>query len=204
MRIPSPGLLLLLPALGLAGLSRERALAGSRLQLPDPAALGIDLQAAFDRLLSPAGIVNQYALSIVIQIIFITGYTAAGLVYAYVASTTTEPGPALDAVNYLKAHLGTQAVFVTVARGILRLLYELFARTVTTAIMFGVFESVRQILASTTVQSVWSFVSGSTIAEITIVRFILGTFLQTIGFALVTALGPLGDMIIATGRSLAL
>ena len=91
--------------------------------------------------------------------------------YAYVASTTTEPGPALDAVNYLKTHLGTQAVFVTVARGILRLLYELFARTVTTAMMFGVFESVRQILASTTVQSVWSFVSGSTIAEITIVRW---------------------------------
>ena len=44
----------------------------------DLSSLGIDLGAVFDRLLSPAGIVNQYALSIAIQLIFIVGYILTG------------------------------------------------------------------------------------------------------------------------------
>ena len=40
--------------------------------------LGIDPGAVFDRLLSPAGIVNQYALSIAIQLMFILGYIITG------------------------------------------------------------------------------------------------------------------------------
>ena len=45
----------------------------------DLASLGIDLGDVFDKLLSPAGIVNQFALSFVIQLMFITGYIVSGL-----------------------------------------------------------------------------------------------------------------------------
>ena len=44
----------------------------------DLASLGIDLGAVFDRLLSPAGIVNQFALSFTIQFMFIIGYIVSG------------------------------------------------------------------------------------------------------------------------------
>ena len=44
----------------------------------DIASLGIDPQATFDRLLSPGGIVNQFALSITIQLMFIVGYAITG------------------------------------------------------------------------------------------------------------------------------
>ena len=44
----------------------------------DLSSLGIDLGTVFDRLLSPAGIVNQFALSLTIQLIFIIGYVVSG------------------------------------------------------------------------------------------------------------------------------
>ena len=40
--------------------------------------LGIDLGVVFDGLLSPEGIVNQYALSIAIQLMFLLGYIVTG------------------------------------------------------------------------------------------------------------------------------
>ena len=44
----------------------------------DLASLGIDIGSVFDRLLSPAGIVNQFALSFIIQLMFIVGYIGSG------------------------------------------------------------------------------------------------------------------------------
>ena len=44
----------------------------------DIASLGIDPAATFDRLLSPGGIINQFALSITIQLMFIVGYAVTG------------------------------------------------------------------------------------------------------------------------------
>ena len=41
--------------------------------------LGVNLTETFDSLLSPSGVVNQFALSVVIQIIFIVGYLLAGV-----------------------------------------------------------------------------------------------------------------------------
>ena len=40
--------------------------------------LGVDLNVTFQKLLSPEGIVNQFALTVVIQTIFIIGWIAAG------------------------------------------------------------------------------------------------------------------------------
>ena len=46
--------------------------------LPDLTPFGIDLESTFDSLLSPAGIVDQFSLSIVIQLIFVVGYVLSG------------------------------------------------------------------------------------------------------------------------------
>ena len=40
--------------------------------------LGVNLTTTFNQLLSPEGIVNQFSLSIVIQIMFIVGYVISG------------------------------------------------------------------------------------------------------------------------------
>ena len=44
----------------------------------DLASLGIDPAATFDRLLSPAGIVNQFALSIILRVMSTLGYIVTG------------------------------------------------------------------------------------------------------------------------------
>ena len=46
--------------------------------LPDLTPFGVDLESTFDSLLSPAGIVDQFSLSIVIQLIFVVGYVTSG------------------------------------------------------------------------------------------------------------------------------
>ena len=44
----------------------------------DLESIGIDLGSTFDQLLSPSGIVNQFALTIIIQLCFIIGYIISG------------------------------------------------------------------------------------------------------------------------------
>ena len=73
----------------------------------DLSSLGIDLGAVFDRLLSPVGIVNQFALSIIIQLMFIVGYIVTGVGYGLLLARTPA-GPLLDALKYFDVHLGPQ------------------------------------------------------------------------------------------------
>ena len=40
--------------------------------------LGVNLTSTFNQLLSPEGIVNQFSLSIIIQIMFVIGYVLSG------------------------------------------------------------------------------------------------------------------------------
>ena len=40
--------------------------------------LGVNLTSTFDQLLSPEGIVNQFSLSILIQVMFVLGYVISG------------------------------------------------------------------------------------------------------------------------------
>ena len=45
----------------------------------DLESIGIDIGSTFDQLLSPSGIVNQFALTIIIQLCFIIGYVISGM-----------------------------------------------------------------------------------------------------------------------------
>ena len=133
----------------------------------DPSSLDIDFNAVFERLLSPKGIVQQFLLSIALQIMNILGFTISGLGYAAIVRNTP-PGPFLDFVKFFDIILTPQviidrpgvathssfikldkhenvcfqAIAKTVIRSLLRLLFDLGGRTVTTAFLFGVTESV--------------------------------------------------------------
>eukprot|EP00090_Calanus_glacialis_P003102 TRINITY_DN12244_c0_g1_i2.p1 TRINITY_DN12244_c0_g1~~TRINITY_DN12244_c0_g1_i2.p1 ORF type:complete len:253 (-),score=57.91 TRINITY_DN12244_c0_g1_i2:23-781(-) len=159
----------------------------------DLSSLGIDLGTVFDRLLSPAGIVNQFALSLTIQLIFIIGYVVSGLGYGLLLARTPA-GPLLDALSYFDVHLSPQAIFTTVARSSLSLVWELAARSITTAFLFGVFESVSQISATTSLQSVWSFITDQTIKEITLWRFVFGTIFVFIAFPILVTVANVGNL----------
>ena len=69
--------------------------------------LGVNLTSTFNQLLSPAGIVNQYALSILLQIMFIVGYVVSGLILAALKARYTE-GPIVGILEYFDIHLSAQ------------------------------------------------------------------------------------------------
>ena len=73
----------------------------------DLADLGVNLTSTFNQLLSPAGIVNQYALSILLQIMFIVGYVLSGLILAGLKARYTE-GPIVGILEYFDIHLSAQ------------------------------------------------------------------------------------------------
>ena len=88
--------------------------------------LGVDLNITFQKLLSPEGIVNQFALTVVIQSIFIIGWITAGqqnilllsrmhfiisgIVYAMILSNHTE-GPLYDFLKHWEILLSPQVLF---------------------------------------------------------------------------------------------
>ena len=71
--------------------------------------LGVNLTVTFDQLLSPEGIVNQFSLSIVIQIIFVVGYLISGLILAGLKARFSE-GPILEFLEYFDLHLSPQVM----------------------------------------------------------------------------------------------
>ena len=92
--------------------------------------LGVNLTTTFNQLLSPEGIVNQFSLSIVIQIMFIVGYVISGnirqyeslmahfrtqgflfpgLTLAALKARYTE-GPILELLQYFDIHLSPQVI----------------------------------------------------------------------------------------------
>ena len=85
-----------------------------------------------------------------------------------------------------------QAILITSVRAILSLVWELASRVITTTLLFGVFESVRispeyltrdikdlyirimmqisQIVATTTLDGLWNFLTSTTLKQIMIMR----------------------------------
>merc|ERR1711892_466373 len=126
---------------------------------------------------------------------FITGYIVSGLGYGLLLASTPA-GPLLDTLSYFDVHLSPSAIFTTIARSSLTLVWELASRSITTAILFGVFESVSQISATTSLETVWSFITDQTVKEITLWRFAFGTLFVFIAFPLLVhvASGPVGSM----------
>ena len=96
----------------------------------DLSQFGIDLDQTFDQLLSPAGIVNQFALSIIIQVIFILGYVISGETFvtkfmenisSFISGfifadlkTRFTTGPIFDLLQDFEIHLSPQVCVVKV------------------------------------------------------------------------------------------
>ena len=60
--------------------------------------LGIDFDATFDRLLSPSGIINQFALTAVIRIIWTITWIISGIIFASLKDTYTS-GPIFEQIQ---------------------------------------------------------------------------------------------------------
>ena len=75
----------------------------------DLSSLDIDLEAVFDRLLSPKGIVQQFLLSVTLQIFNIIGFIVSGLGYG-VLLERAPPGPMLEAIQFFGIVLTPQVV----------------------------------------------------------------------------------------------
>ena len=69
--------------------------------------IGVILTSTFDGLLSPVGIINQYVLTIVIQIMYIVGYVVSGLILVAMKARFAE-GPIVGLLEYFDGHLSAQ------------------------------------------------------------------------------------------------
>merc|ERR1712013_61304 len=149
--------------------------------------LGIDLSQIFDRLLSPTGIVNQFAISISLQLFQSVGYVITGILYAILTASTD--GALREAITFFDFLLSPQAIATTILRRGLLVVWELIARSVTVFGLFGVFETISQILATTTIDSVWTFLSSAQTYKLFTWRFIVGTTYLLAGFVVYNLLG---------------
>ena len=73
----------------------------------DLASLGLDFDDVFNQLLSPNGIVEQFVLSIGLQIMNVGGYVITGLGYAFLVERTA-PGAFLDFLKFFEIILTPQ------------------------------------------------------------------------------------------------
>jgi len=156
----------------------------------DLSSLGLDFNDVFDQLLSPKGIIEQFVLSIGLQVMNVGGYVITGLVYAFLVGVTPA-GPLLDTLKFFEIILTPQAILITSVRAVLSLVWELAARVITTTLLFGVFESVSQTLASTTLEGLWNFLTSTTLKQIMIMRFVFFTIFAIVGMSILNALGPM-------------
>jgi len=155
----------------------------------DLSSLGLDFNDVFDQLLSPKGIIEQFVLSIGLQIMNVGGYVITGIAYAFLVGVVPA-GPLLDALKFFEIILTPQAILITSVRALLSLVWELLSRVITTTLLFGVFESVSQIVATTTLDGLWNFLTSTTLKQIMIMRFVFFTIFAVVGMTILNALGP--------------
>jgi len=155
----------------------------------DLSSLGLDFNDVFDQLLSPKGIIEQFVLSIGLQIMNVGGYVITGIAYAFLVGVVPA-GPLLDALKFFEIILTPQAILITSVRAILSLVWELASRVITTTLLFGVFESISQIVATTTLDGLWNFLTSTTLKQIMIMRFVFFTIFAIVGMTILNALGP--------------
>jgi len=125
--------------------------------------LGVDLIDILDGLLSPEGVVSQFVLSLVIQVIFVVGYAVSGVIYFLAKESTT--GATQEAVKELDFLFNPSSIVGTLVRSLIGVVWELGARIFTTFILFGVFETVKEVIATTSVSGLWEFLTSDDIKK---------------------------------------
>jgi len=163
--------------------AEDRTLSGFDLQQ-----YGIDTSVTFDRLLSPAGLVNQFTVTAYQVLLRTVGFFGLGVIWSQLNSSVTASQPLYPLVRYFEKHLNPQSVFTTLMRGFLMVIWELIMRVVTSFLIFGIGDTVSQVLA-VSLDSVVAFVTDPIFGEIQIWRFILSTIFVGSGFMLFPLLG---------------
>ena len=95
----------------------------------------IDLDFISQRLVSPQGLVTQFALELEVQAIFTTGWLVAGAAWQY-AMLNTE-GETQQALSQLQFLLSTNALALTVVRSLFDAARSLLSRLTITIFIFG-------------------------------------------------------------------
>lgn len=159
--------------------------------------LGVDIIEVLDELLSLEGVVSQFALSLVIQVIFVVGYTISGIIYFLSVENTS--GATQEAIKELDFLFNTGSIVRTLVRSLIGVVWELGARIFTTFILFGVFETVNQVIATTSISGLWELMTSTDLKRIMIGRFLAATAFAIIGFVLLNELGmaPANNLAIA-------
>merc|ERR1719419_1507325 len=95
----------------------------------------IDFDAIIDRLISPTGLVTQFALELEVQAIFTIGWIVLGLIWQVaIANTSGSIQAALQGLGFL---LSTQALATTVVRSIYDTIRSVISRLAVTFLAFG-------------------------------------------------------------------
>ena len=95
----------------------------------------IDLDAISARLVSPQGLVTQFALEVETQAIFTTGWLVSGALWQYLMlNTEGETQRMLSGLQFL---FSTQSLATTIARSLFDATRSLLSRLVITIFMFG-------------------------------------------------------------------
>ena len=109
-----------------------------------------------------------------------------------------------------------QSIVDIIARSLLSLVWELISRVVTTFMLFGIFDTVRhevslqlseliivfqvsEVLSSTSLLSIWGFLSSTQLKEVMLVNFVLSTIFVAAQYPLVTAAGPVVTDLLGSG-----
>jgi len=95
----------------------------------------IDFDAIVERLISPTGLVTQFALELEVQAIFTAGWIILGLMWQVAVANTS--GGIQAAIQGLGFLLSTQGVATTVVRSIYDSIRSIISRLAVTFLLFG-------------------------------------------------------------------
>lgn len=143
----------------------------------------IDLDFISSRLVSPGGLVTQFALELEVQTIFTSGWLLAGAIWQY-AMINTE-GELQRTLSGLQFLLSTQALALTVVRSLFDSARSLMSRLIITIFAFGWETTINGIMETADLTVIGDFLFNPGIILLSVGRAVA----QVVFFF--TAVGPL-------------
>jgi len=135
----------------------------------------IDLAAIQDRLISPVGMVNQFALQAETTGIGALGWVTIGLLWR-LASTTFATGPIGSFLAGFGFLFSTQSLALTIIRSIFDMVRDLASRLVITFLVYGAEQTIAG-LTNVSLQSVKDFLNDPELIILVTGRTVAGFFI---------------------------
>jgi len=130
----------------------------------------IDFQDIIQRLVSPTGLVTQFALEMEVQVIFTLGWIILGLIWQFAVANTS--GSIQAGIQGLGFILSTQALATTVVRSVYDSIRSIISRLAVTFLVFGADATIAGI-SSVTLVDVTDFLFNPQLVLLVVGRGIL-------------------------------